>query len=244
MQNKREEWSQVKSLTCVLLFPAPWTIACQAPPSMGFCRQEDWSGWPFPSPRILPTQGSNPGLPHCRQTLYQLSHQEIPSSYHGEVKIWNSSRMVKNLPESACKAGDLGSMTGSERSAGEGNDNPLQYSFLENPVDRGAWQPTVIRSRRVGHDWANSILPFCSEFYLPTSAIVIKNWKLTLLIVPLPFHSYSFENKETDFLVIISLKVLWMKLVRDIYIYFLVRYISCLIFKDNGINDFHVKGRI
>ena len=47
----------------------------QAPPSMGFSRQEYWSGLPFPSPGNFPTQGSNPGLPHCRQMLYRLSQQ-------------------------------------------------------------------------------------------------------------------------------------------------------------------------
>ena len=41
--------------------------------------------------------------------------------------------------ESACSAGDLGSIPGSEGSTGEGNGNPLQYSCLENPTDRGAW---------------------------------------------------------------------------------------------------------
>ena len=40
---------------------------------------------------------------------------------------------------SACNAGDLGSIPGSGRSLGEGNGNPLQYSCLENPMDRGAW---------------------------------------------------------------------------------------------------------
>ena len=49
-------------------------IAYQAPPSMGFSRQGYWSGLPFPSPGIFLTQGSNPGLLHCRQTLYHLSH--------------------------------------------------------------------------------------------------------------------------------------------------------------------------
>ena len=39
----------------------------------------------------------------------------------------------------ACKAGDPGSTPGSGRSPGEGNGNPLQYSCLENPMDRGAW---------------------------------------------------------------------------------------------------------
>ena len=42
--------------------------------------------------------------------------------------------------ESACSAGDLGSIPGSGRDPGEGNGNPLQYSCLENPVDRRAWQ--------------------------------------------------------------------------------------------------------
>jgi len=42
--------------------------------------------------------------------------------------------------ESACNAGDLGSIPGSGRSPGEGNSNPLQYSYLGNPMDRGAWQ--------------------------------------------------------------------------------------------------------
>ena len=41
--------------------------------------------------------------------------------------------------ESACQTGDMGSTPGSGRSLGEGNGNPLQYSCLENPMDRGAW---------------------------------------------------------------------------------------------------------
>ena len=45
--------------------------------------------------------------------------------------------------ESACSAGDLGSIPGLGRSPLEGNGNPLQYSCLENPMDRGAWQATV-----------------------------------------------------------------------------------------------------
>ena len=45
--------------------------------------------------------------------------------------------------ESACNVGDLCSIPGLGRSPGEGNDNPLQYSCLENSMDRGAWQATV-----------------------------------------------------------------------------------------------------
>ena len=44
--------------------------------------------------------------------------------------------------ESACNAGDVGLIPGLGRSPGEGNGNPFQYSCLENPMDRGAWQDT------------------------------------------------------------------------------------------------------
>ena len=54
--------------------------------------------------------------------------------------------------ESACNAGDLGSIPGSGRSPGEGNECPLQYSCLENPMDRGAWQATAHWVLRVGHN--------------------------------------------------------------------------------------------
>ena len=44
------EWSEVKLFSGVRLFATPWTVTYQAPPSMGFSRQEYWSGLPFPSP--------------------------------------------------------------------------------------------------------------------------------------------------------------------------------------------------
>ena len=68
---------KVKSLSRVRLFETPWTVAYQASPSMGFSRQEYWSGLPFPSPEYLPDPGIEPGLPNCRQTLHRLSHQGI-----------------------------------------------------------------------------------------------------------------------------------------------------------------------
>ena len=50
--------------------------------------------------------------------------------------------------ESACNAGDLGLVAGSEDFSGEGNGNPFQYSYLENPMDR----IQSMRSQRVRHD--------------------------------------------------------------------------------------------
>ena len=54
---------KVKSLSRVPLFGTPWTVAHQAPPSMGFSRQEYWSGLPFPSPGDLPDPGIEPRSP-------------------------------------------------------------------------------------------------------------------------------------------------------------------------------------
>ena len=56
---------EVKSLSRVhvRLFVTPWTVAHQAPPSMGFSRQEYWSGLPFPSPGDLPDPGIEPRSP-------------------------------------------------------------------------------------------------------------------------------------------------------------------------------------
>ena len=52
--------------------------------------------------------------------------------------------VVKNLPANARDVRDMGLIPGSGRSPGEGNGNPLQYSCLENPMDRGAWQAIVL----------------------------------------------------------------------------------------------------
>ena len=54
---------KVKLLSGVRLFAAPWTVAYQAPPSMGFSRQEYWNGLPFPSPGDLPDPGIKPRSP-------------------------------------------------------------------------------------------------------------------------------------------------------------------------------------
>ena len=60
--------------------------------------------------------------------------------------------VVKNPPSSAGDVRDTGSIPGSGRWAGGGDVNPLLYSYLDNPMDRGAWWATVIESQRVGHD--------------------------------------------------------------------------------------------
>ena len=61
--------------------------------------------------------------------IYHLSHRGVPGGSDGK--------------ESACNAGDSGSSPGLGRSSWEGHGNPLQYSCLENSMDRGAWWATV-----------------------------------------------------------------------------------------------------
>ena len=90
---------KVKSLSCVQLLATSWTAAYQAPLSMGFSRQEYWSGVPLPSPQV--------------------------------------ALVVKNSSANAGDARDLGSIPRLERSLGGGHGNPLQYSYLENSMDRG-----------------------------------------------------------------------------------------------------------
>ena len=72
----------------------PWTVAHQAPLSMGFSRQEYWVGCHALLQGIFLTQGSNPGLLHCRQILYCLSHQGIGDS----IAYW-----CENIKSEVCK---------------------------------------------------------------------------------------------------------------------------------------------
>ena len=86
----------VKLLSCVWLFATPWTVACQVPPSMGFSRQEYWSGLPFPSPGDLPNPGIEPGSaalqadalpskplgkPPCLQKIHLFQSQRYSSMF-------------------------------------------------------------------------------------------------------------------------------------------------------------------
>ena len=87
---------------------------------------------------MFPTQRSNPGRLHCGCILYQLSHKGNP--------------VVKNLPASAGDVIDTGSVPGLGRSPGEGHGNPLGYSCLENPMDRGAWWVTVHGVTKIRHN--------------------------------------------------------------------------------------------
>ena len=75
----------MKSLSRVRLFATPWTVAYQAPPSMGFSRQECWSGLPLPSPGDPPDPGIEPGSP-------TLQADALPSEPPGKAYLKSSRK--------------------------------------------------------------------------------------------------------------------------------------------------------
>ena len=75
----------MKSLSRVRLFATLWTVARQAPLSMGFSRQEYWSGLPFPSPGDLPDPGIEPGSPAWQADA-------LPSEPPGKLVIGRNDR--------------------------------------------------------------------------------------------------------------------------------------------------------
>ena len=150
------ERKKVKWLSRVRLFATPWTVAYQTPPSIGFSRQEYWSGLPFPSLGDLLNPGTEPRSP-------TLQADSLPSEPPG-----------------------TGSIPGSGRSTREGIGYPLQYSCAslvaqlvknlptmsetwvaslgwEDPLEKElathssilAWRmPWTIQSQKVRHNWA------------------------------------------------------------------------------------------
>ena len=75
-------------------------------------------------------------------------------------KILSLPISIFSMQESACRAGDLGSILGLGRSSGGGHGNPLQYSCLEDPMDRGVWWATVhgvAKSRTRLSDFTHSL---------------------------------------------------------------------------------------
>ena len=77
-KNTEIKGMRAQLLSCVWLFVIPWTIDSQAPLSMGFPKQESWSGLPFPSPGDLPNPGIKPGAPAFQAESLPLSHQGSP----------------------------------------------------------------------------------------------------------------------------------------------------------------------
>ena len=140
----------------------------------------------------LPRPGIEPGS-SCtgRQILSHWTAREIPilslficlpTSIQGGFP---GGSIVKNLPANAGDAGDLGSIPGSERSPGEGNGNPLQYSCLENSTDKGAWQ--AIYSPR-GRKESDMTKRACNEHSRLTRLLILATFHF-------PWGSHSYQQR-------------------------------------------------
>ena len=125
-------------------------LGCASPSCLaGSALSAPWTLQPSPRTDPLgysPSTGLEPGdkwpHPSCLLSgLVPLHHLQGPSQYKC-LRLWSQgfpgSTVVKNLPSKAGDTGDAGSIPGWGRSLGGGNGNPLQYSCLENPMDRGA----------------------------------------------------------------------------------------------------------
>ena len=80
----------MKSLSPVRLFATPWTVDRQAPLSMGFSRQEYWSGLPFPSPGDLPNPGIKPWSP-------ALQADTLSSEPPRKPPVYQSQQLIKHM---------------------------------------------------------------------------------------------------------------------------------------------------
>ena len=165
----------MKSLSRVRLFATPWTVARQAPPSMGFSKQEYWSGLPFPP---IPNKYWSIGyivwaskynrtwlnqLAHYHEDNYLLTFEAVSHCFPHHLPeppfkfccfqyLFGTTSKQSRLPhssvgkESTCNAGDPSSILELGISTEEGIGYPLQYSGLENFMDRIV--PEVAKSQR------------------------------------------------------------------------------------------------
>ena len=120
----------MKLLSCVRPSVTPWTAAHQAPPSMGFSRQEYWSGVPLPSPDLW------------QQGLYitwQATPVLLPRKSHGQRSLVGCSPWGRYESDMTKRLHFHFSLS----YIGGGNGNSLQYSCLENPRDGRAWWTAV-----------------------------------------------------------------------------------------------------
>ena len=124
---------KLKSLSHDWLFVTPWTVDWQASPSMGFSRQEYWSGLLSPFLGELP----DPGIEPAGRLFTVWATREALIDTHllvDALEILGGS----DSKASVYNTGDAGLIPELGRSPGEGNGNPLQDYCLENPMDRGA----------------------------------------------------------------------------------------------------------
>ena len=127
--------------SCVRLFATPWPVTCQAPLSMGFSRQNYWSGLPYPPPEDLLIQGLNPhflSLLHWQRVFFFFLFT-TSSTWENKAMAPHSSTLAWKIPWTE-EPGRLQSMG----SLGVGHDWVTSLSLFTFMLWRRKWQPTPV----------------------------------------------------------------------------------------------------
>ena len=131
--------------------------------------------------------------------------QSIMSAYYG-ARASKVALVIKNPAANAGNIRNVGSVPGLGRSPGGGHGNPLQYSCLENPMDRGAWWAIVHGVAKIGHNWSNSHTltwmhyganTIWQEFFVNDSPSIKQKTLLPVLKFPI-FFLYSHQCLQED----------------------------------------------
>ena len=155
-----------------------------------------------------PCPSPTPGYPNLRTTCW--THK--PNTLYVNYRVFLGGSVVNNLPATTRDTGDVGSISGSGRSPGQGNSNSFQYSCLGNAMDRKAWGGYSIGSRKIiRHDWVTQGARTRAHTHTHTHTIQLssnnnnKNWRfggwyhlkvLSLSSVNLSWFQY-FSNFST-----------------------------------------------
>ena len=174
---------------------------------MVFSRQEYWSGLPFSTPQLCSQHNQDiehlslsvnlelgrlsliPGLATLRLLVIEhFSHTQNMTScpLPGTFQVTEWERILLPVQENPR---DAGSIPGSGRSTGEGNGYPLQYSCLENPMDREAWWATVHRVTK-SQIWLSTHVHFA-----PVPFLTLSFWKHLAVSCPYNFALYRMSYK-------------------------------------------------
>ena len=144
--------------SCSILWdPIDGSPPCSALPGILQARTLEWVAISFSNAWKWKVKSEIEVAQSC-PTLHNPMDRSLPgSSIHGIgcEHLSNKGFPGSSEGKSACNSGGLGSIPGLGRFSGEGNGYPLQYSFLENPMDRGGWQESM-ELKRVSHDWATN----------------------------------------------------------------------------------------
>ena len=145
---------KVKLLSWVRLFVTPWTVACQAPPSMEFSKQDYWKGLPFPSPGDLPVPGIEPRSPTLRADCTVWVTREGQTESHILLLLcldFRSLHRVLNVSISNCSFdGHHGNLYFKGGQRGEILDEQRQVCFFFSKWKKRDYQA------QVGKEMSNS----------------------------------------------------------------------------------------